>query len=262
MAFDVSALTIAGGDYKPFALDGELSFGEEVFDGTIIGSSNAKECIRKKNAQFTTSLISTVGDCHVSGLDMSALTIDSISVLDYAQNLTFNIANNYLPVEGVSDEWVHRQFSMQTLTASVELLLPLDLSTLDNIFLDAISSTFSNNNMVLAFTINSEAFSVPMYVKNPNWSFARGQEQKWKLDFGPRGAATSPAGTATLLTKALNNPGGAAQVFNFVSKAAGGVDFDGEFFPSQVSFTVDRTDSIKTQYTYISEGAVTGAATV
>lgn len=257
---DVSGVTSDATSYITDMIEGTVTFDHQVFDGTVIGDINDKECAVKKVAMLDVNFSSDTGTCKVSGLNLTAITIDSVNVLNFLQSLTFNITNQFRDVDGVSDEWMYRQFVRQGITASGSFLIATDAATEDGLIIDAASSTLSDLNMTVAFTINSVAFSIPMYIKTAVHKWSRGELQMWDFTFGPRGAATSPSGTSGLLARALNAPG-TAQAWSLTSKAAGGLTYAGNFFPESCSFTVNKQDAILTSYRYINDGAITPTPT-
>lgn len=258
---DVSAISADATSYITDMIEGTVTFDHQVFDGTVIGDTNEKECAVKKIATIDAVFSSDTGSCKVSGLNMTAMTIDSVDVLNYLQSLTVNITNKFRDVDGVSDEWLYRQFLIQGITMSASLLVDTNAADEDGLILDAASSTLSNLNMTVAFTINSVAFSIPMYVKTAQHKWSRGEVQMWDFTFGPRGAPTSPSGTSGLLAKALNAPG-TAQAWILTSKTVGGLEYAGNFLPESISFSVNKQEAILTSYRLVNDGPCVPTPTV
>jgi hypothetical protein len=258
---DVSVFSVDASSLLADQIDASITFDHETFDSSVVGDTNDVQCAVKKFAVVEGNFRSTNANCTVSGLDLSAITIDSVDMLAYLQGMNFQGTNVFKDVDGVSDEWKSRQFVKQILTASGQFLINTNAATEDGLILDAASSTLSNLNMVVAFTINSVAFSIPFMIKSAKHMWTRGDIQMWDFAFVQRGAITSPAGTATMLTKAINAPG-VAQALIIESKAAGGINYDGDFFVESFGFTVNKQDAIITNYRWISEGAIVPTATV
>lgn len=258
---NVSVFSVDASSLLADQIDASITFDHDTFDGSVVGDTNDIQCAIKKFAILEANFRSSDANCTVSGLNMTALTIDSVNVLDYCQGLNFQGTNAFKDVEGVSDEWKFRQFLKQTLTCSGQFLINTDAATEDGLILDAASGTLSNLNMVVAFTINSVAFSVPFMIKSAKHSWTRGDVQMWDFSFVQRGAITSPSGTSSLLTKAINAPG-TVQALIVESKTTGGLNYDGDFFVESFGFSVNKQDAVITNYRWISEGAIVPTATV
>lgn len=257
-------MTAISGDATSFLSDtvsASIRVDNATVDGTVIGDTSDKQCIVKKSATLELDLQSSNANCSVTGLDMTAFTIASIDFLGFLQSLNFSMSNQFKEIDGVSDEWMARQFVKQVVSTTASVLIATDAATEDGVIIGAFSSTLSNANAVLAFTINSVAFSVPLVVTSAVHKTGAGDLQMWDFTFAQRGAITSPSGTGSLLTKAINAPG-TAQAWIVESNDPGGITYAGDFLPEQISFNVTKQDRIITSYRYVSTGEVTATATV
>lgn len=256
---DVSILALDTTSYLTDAVEGTVTITNRTVDGTVIGDTSDKQCIEKKSAEVSLKFSSDDGSCKVSGLHMSAATLKSIDVLDILQNLDVTGSNDFKETSGVSDEWEARTFVKQSITASMKLLVKTSATSEDDLAIAAASSTLSDANASLSFVLNSVTWTVPMVVAGFTHRVSRGDVQEWDISLVQRGAATSPAGTGSLLAKALNAPG-TAQALELESKAAGGVNYAGNFVVTSFGFNVSKGDITMTNYTYMNDGALTVTA--
>lgn len=260
-SYDVSVLTLEGTSYKTVAQQATLTANHNLADGTVISSTTKKNDPVKKMATLSLDLQSALGNQAVSGLQLSALTADSVDILSEIESANFNIRNTYNRADGVGDTWAAYSFALQEITAAVTMMVPTDFATNDTLVQQALSTTLSDLEMTLAFTLNSVGVSVPLLLQSAAHVANRGEKQMVTMNFVSFGDVTLPSGTTTLLEQILNAPE-TSQTLALTTKAAGGVTYAGEFLPESCSFQIQRDQLVITQYQYISEGAVTATPTV
>lgn len=258
VAKDIATATIEGENLKLTGKSMELRVVNRTQSGKVISDTNEKQCATKKSAMFTVSAPSQGASCQVGALDVSALTIDGVDRLVETISLGLDVRNEFIPAEGISDEWEAIVFTGQSITGKATLNVPLTIAR--GLITDAFSSTLSNLNVTFAFTLNSVAVSVPLMISELSWGAVMGAEQLVNVTLAERGAVTSPAGTTSILEKVLNAPGTSQTLALQTKSSTGGVTFGGEFHPETYSLSIERGGLISEDYTYRSSGAVTEAA--
>ena len=257
---DVSILTLDASNYLTYLAQATVRFTNRTTEGQGVGDMNKKACITKKSCEVDLDLMSDNANCRVTGLDVSAFTIASVDFKDVLQSTSWTINNEFKETDGVADTWAERTWVNQGLSVTAECEIPTDASTLDDVILGAASATLSSANAMVTLTINSVTVTWAMVVTQAEHVMNRGDVQMWRFTLEGRGAPSAPAGTATLLAKALNGAG-TNQALVLESKSSKGINYSGNFLPESVSFTVNKQDAVITAYKYVNNGAVTTAAT-
>jgi hypothetical protein len=258
---NVNVMTADAGNFLPFTTDASISLDKGVMTADVLGQEYEKECTRYLMSSIDWTMRSDLASgCPVSGLNLSAGTLDSLDFTDYMTSLQLTLTNKYKDIRGPNDNSVYRRRIGASISATLNMNVPLDASTLGALLAQIHSGTFSDANMVLAFTLNSVAFSVPFLAKSASHKLPAMDVQTWAINLSPGGAPTAPTGTTTLLTKALN-AGDTAQALVCESKAVNGMSYSGDFKPESMSFTIDLDNATLTSYRYLSHGDTTVAIT-
>jgi hypothetical protein len=255
---NVSVATLESDNLRVLAKSMNLQVVNRSASSRAIADTNEKMCATKKAAIFTVDAPSQGASCQIGALDVTALTIGGTNYLGSCTSLGLDVRNTFVPAEGISDEWETLVFTGQSITGRATLNVPLTIARA--IITSAFSTTLSDTNVSLSFTLNSITVTVPVMIGDLSWGVVMGAEQLLNITFGERGAVSAPAGTTTLLEKVLNAPG-TSQTLALQTKAStGGVVFGGEFVPVQYSLGIERGALISESYTYNSTGAVTEGA--
>lgn len=259
---DVSVFSLEGNAYLSETTRVEIVQGAELVDPTSLGDTNEDSCPQKLFVNFSASIMDNVsGGCRVGAFDVSALTLDSVNLYAEIESANFTINNRYSRADGIGDKWQKHSFDIQAVSGGLTMMVPSDYASLDQPLLDAFSETIPNRDMALAFTVNGSSWSIPFVVRQATHTMVRQELQRVSFDLAPGGAPTLPSGTGSLILEAMNDPS-TSQTLALTSKAAGGIAYAGEFLPQSASFAFRRGELIVTDYSYISEGAITAGATV
>lgn len=259
---DWAVFSLEGGDYLGDTIQLTLEQGADLTDPTGIGDINDDSCPQKLFCNFRASILDDVsGGCRVGAIDVSALTLGGVNIYAEVESANISIVNAFRRAEGVGDKWRGFSFTKQRASGTITMMVPTDFASLDQPLLDCFSSTIPDRDMVLAFTVNGAAWSIPFVIERAAHSVVRDDLQKIVFTLAPGGAPTLPSGTGSLILKAMNAPS-VSQTLVLSSKAAGGIAYGGEFLPESVGFSFTRGELIVTDYSYISEGTITAAATV
>lgn len=257
-ALNVATATIEGEDLAAIGRNMSLRVVNEGETYQLIGTPNEAFCATGKMARFSVTPPSNTGTCIVAANATSVLTIGGTDYLARVESYELNVANKYTPSHGVGDTWMSHVFVGQNVSGRCRLNLSLTVARA--LLTKAYSTTFSDLNVTLAFTLNGVAVSVALAVSELDHVINAGENQAWDVVFSPRAAASAPAGTTSMLEKVLNAPN-TSQTLALQTKAStGGITYGGEFLPESYSLKVNRGQLISEEYNYLSTGAITEAA--
>lgn len=187
-----------------------------------------------------------------TSVDLSAVTIGGVSIkpVMYTLNLSGGFDKQDLPAIGVLGK--AQGITGKSYTGSVELVLD-DGLVAQNLIVASESRTLADREMILSFTSNGVAFTIPVQLTGNDGGSEQGNYQRVTLNFegqspaSPTAYPTVPGGTTTLFEKALNTPK-TNLAFTYVSKTVSGVSRTG--FLTWDSFNIVISDGTVTDYTY------------
>jgi hypothetical protein len=251
------------------SLLGDIESVEYTVDETQVDGSKTSRLGKNMNGvklegKIRTSLLSTIsGTQRVSHLNLTAATLNSVNYLGLIRNFKFSATYEHQRRAGVGSWFMRNQVTAKHFTASFDLDCEDSIASV--LMIAAHSSTYGNREMVLSFTLNSVVITLPTRLKTVAFKTERDGLQVLSItvegsDPGTGNYPTAPTTSATLLTKALNDPT-TEIAFDLTSKAASGFDVTGTMTWDTMDFEVADDGLVKTNYSWMSYGTVTASAT-
>jgi hypothetical protein len=219
----------------------------------------------KKGATLTCELMSVVASSEkVTHLNLSAITVDSVDYLG-SINGTFSGTNTIVEAGAAGDIWKYPQVTKTMLSFTGEILITASTGGAQALLTDAWANNVSGLAMILSFTINGVAVTLPMVLTSCSQPFTDGDVQKANITL--EGASpdsgsypTAPTGTTSLLEKALNVATTAVAI-TFTTHATEGMALTSTNAVFQ-SFSIPIQDGqlINASYTFAIQGQPTNVA--
>lgn len=261
---DMSVFTLDGASVLGVFEDIDYSVDATIVDGAAVTSPGETPQETKRFAKLTTKLMSTLSaPDRVSHLDLSAASLGGTAYLGTVRSLNLNGTYKQNKQAGVGAGWTKPQNSTKMYKATVDLDCNDDVASAFEVKMH--SSTYSDRDMVLSFTLNGVPITIPMRMTRVQLTGQRGDLQSVKIELQGKcpdtGAyPTAPTTGTTLLSKAFL-AWKTAITFAFTSKASKGVAVSGNAIFN--SFTIDIQDEqiVSVQYAFDSYGTVAAVAT-
>lgn len=266
MTGDVSVFSIGGASQLAFFDGVTLSVDVVEVEGKSASMIWDSPQVATRSGKLSTGLLSTKsGSTRVSFSDMTVLTINGVDLLCDYNNLNFNV--QYKHTEGAGGCSVDDYPLVSGASISIDGTFLVDATTPAALgFFDKIvSGTLSDLDMVVSFTINGVATTLPCLLIGAELGARMDEKQEVKLKLkgkAPQSGTypTAPTGTASLYASALTTPR-AAYALVFASKAVAGRQFTFNAVLSQMSLTVDRGQLVKNQVDFATQGSITVTTT-
>lgn len=259
---DVSVFSLGGGSFLGDLKSAEMRADTEFADGTSVAMEGTRPVARRRSAEVTAELLSTGGASgRVTGLDLSALTLDGVSSLGNLRSMRFDGFVRQAEGAGASEVWKYPVAVRKDYRCRLELLAdsggPFETGRG--------YGSLASLSLELAFQLNGVDFQLPMIVRDARHTIREGDVQVWTVDLWGQAPVTgayptAPTGTGNLLAAAVNAPG-VGLAFEMASRAVGGMDYAGTFLVRDFGFEVNAGSVVVTRYRYVSQGAVTGVVT-
>lgn len=259
---DLNTWSLAGGSVIGTTKNVNVALENDVDEGRGIAYVGKSPNTVKQSYKITTGQMSAISSAtRVANLDISAFTVDGTDYLTHLRGGNISISYEQDEAGGVANLWKSPLNTVLGISGSITLNLPN--STTANALrtiLKAINDSATARNVPVSITINAIAVTLDMHIMSYEWNGDPGKLQTVTFQVEGKddgsGIVTAPAGTTTLLEKALNafkTP----IAFAFTPKAANSLALSGECIFTGASFTFNDAQIITTEYSLESHGTVT-----
>lgn len=261
---DISVFSLFASSMLAVLKNVSYSLDFDTADGSTVKQLGKVGQVLKRGGTISTTLYTTISDgLRVAALDATVLTVGGVDHFANLKSLRFNGEFETRNTEGAADAWRYPQVVKKDYRAEVELFLPAAGVGLS---VEAHSSDRTDVQLVLSFTLNGVAITLPMIATKFEHVFNNGEEQLYRFTLmgkAPDNLATAyptaPTGTTTLLEKALNAPQ-TAIAFALTSHATEGVAYAGNAIITAFSFTIEDGQVVENDYTFATQGTITATA--
>lgn len=260
---DISVFSAGGASLLGIVEDVSFDIKEDQKDVSLTNRFRSSAQGLKMDATIKATIMDTVGaPVRVSHLNLTALTLGD-NILGVVSRLKFSASMEKLTKAGVGAVWKSHQVVGGDFMAEVEMEGTTD--TFAPFIADAVSTTLADRNAILAFTLNAVAFEIPMRVESVGFGTNRRGFQVLKIALKGRDPdtgtyPTGPAGTTSLVQKAINDPA-TELVYAFTSKSADGFTLGGNMIWESMEFEVVDGEIVNLQYGWVNTGTPTAGAT-
>lgn len=264
---DIAFYTIGGADLLGALKSGTITFENSTDEGGAIPYLQASPSNVKRGAMISVSgMANIVGVDRVSNVDVSAVTINAVNVLDSARRGSISVSMSHEEGSGAKDLWKFPNVVKLDISGSLEILVPLSAIQA----LPALFSGTSPNNAYATISMNigtGAAITLPCTLTKLTHGLEYEKVQALTIDFvgrSPLSATaypTSPTGTTGLISKAFNDAK-TSLAFDIRTKAGtGGIKYTGnaKFSSMNLSFEDSKIQAIG--FDFATAGEVVQAAT-
>lgn len=266
MSYDLSVFTLGGSSQLAVIenVSYDVEFDKE--DQSVIKQDARVTMVTKRGGTLQATELSRISDgISVCTLDLSAFSIDAVDYLAHLKSLRFNYEIETRNTDGVADKWRWPQYAgKRQFTAEAELFIPISAGVMFGV--EAHHATLSQMDMVLDLTLNSAQIALPMVGHKFSHMLNNGEEALYKVSLeGKRpdnlatAYPTAPTGTTTLLEKFFNAPN-TPLAGVLTPHATDGGAYAGNLQLKSCGFSFDDGKLVKTEYTFLTQGAWTFTA--
>ncbi|MDI9639705.1 hypothetical protein QPK87_04810 [Kamptonema cortianum] len=260
---DVSVFDIDSASFLADLRGVTLESTADVVDATPLSLAGKKvEPVRRKVQLEARMTSEKPGGAKVTHLDLSSLSIGGTNYVPVLREGVFAGRNRWKSAAGVSDEWEYPVVVQKDYAAEVVIALEPGMSQQAA---QAAFGSVTGSKIGFGLTLNGVAVVLPMVLVKWEHVMSVGDVQTWRLRLkgsAPIGAVypSSPLGTGTLLSRAMNDPGGLFGI-QVISRGTGGQLYDGQFLCEEFEFGFSDRSVVETRFKFVSQGAVTRVAT-
>jgi hypothetical protein len=269
---DLAVFSIGGASQIDYLPDVDLTFDPTMDDASAILSGGERNEVTKKGATIAATLLSdATGASRVSNIDLSALLIGGTDYISYVRGGNFRLTIPNTESGSVKDLWKTPQPlpNRRQVAVTVKLQVPAASATANALrAIGAINVGNREANQV-AFSMTLGGVTITLAMTIASVSNPQRVGEMFEMDINLVGRApvsgtfiTSPAGTTTLLEKAINDSKTVlAFVFTPHNDVGFGYSYNGNMVVESVEFGWEDEQIVRTAYTYRTAGAVSGANT-
>lgn len=263
-AGNLSVLSIGGSSQLEFVENANFSFSETPVKGAPASRFGGNVQGTKLAGKIEYSLWDDLAGgevVRVSHLDLSAATWGSVNLLspNIVSSLRLGVKFQHKMNPGLGQRWVYPIVADGEFDGSLKL--GMDRAAVPQILIDMFSATYGDRNRVLAFTINSVGFSVPMRQMEATIPVVKDGLQEYTLSLADRSARSGitvlPIGTTSLIQKAINAPK-TALAFVFQPHATPTITIGGNMVWESMELAIEDGALIPTKVSFATQGTVTG----
>lgn len=260
---DLSTLSIGGAsvltDLRSAVLSVDL--GEE--ESSILTRAYQSHSATVRSATLKTQHVSVISaPTKATNLDVSAFALGGTSYIGECESGSITVEWQHGEGKGCTDAWAYPVLVKKTIAGEATMIVPAAAGIM--LASNALNSTLANLALTFSVTINTVAFTFAAFLKSFEHSINAAETQKHKVSFLGRDPDTgtfpaAPTASTTLPEKVIN--GTAALAVSGVTKASGGYTFAGNFVPQSMVLSWSNSGLVTTDYTFLSQDAVTGVLT-
>ncbi|MFZ4483740.1 MAG: hypothetical protein ACOYOL_07155 [Chthoniobacterales bacterium] len=258
---DVTALSLDGSSILGAFANATLTMPNDLVNAKPASRNGMRNSVAKKSWSLSTELMSVVsGSRKVQHTDISVFTLDGV---DYLGIFNGTLTGTITQVEGSlsGSKWKDPQNTDIDFGFSGKVLVPTATGGAQALLSDAASSTLTDAEMVVSFTLNGIAVTLPMTLASVSLGLQSGGLQEISIELSgnsPDSGAypTAPTGTSSLLEKAFNSYK-TAITFAMTTHATEGGAFSGSAKLKSYSIGMNDGQLVNVQYNYEGSGALT-----
>lgn len=251
-AIDLSALSVATVDQKDFLQSASLKYAVTTVDGRAVTGRHSLPTKASHGIEVNAKLMEDVSSGNRATFkDVTVFTLGGNTFATYLQRFSFNRTCQLSEAQGDGSEWHFPIWVGNETTISLEMGVPLGTYPAFVKGLDAAAQAASD--LAFSVTLNGTAYTIAAMVTELTQGFNVGDKQTLSLTLGGRAESSSPAGTSTLLSAALNAPE-TAVALSATTKASNGSTWAGDALVSSLSYSCGLNELAITDITYASQG--------
>jgi len=255
--YDVSVFTLGGGDVTDFLPSAQLTVKNALQNGKSISSDTDIDQIVGRSADLSIDLFSEAAGARIGNLDISAFTYGGVNYLAVLAGGSFQMTARHKETKGVAQLWNKPRYVGRTFSGMCKIMV--DTATGVALETALLSSDITDSLLAFSITIGTITLTIETVIESMKMAFENEGLQEWEVSWKGVAATTSPAGTSSLLAKALNAPG-TPVALSLTNHATEGMAYTGNFLVSSLGFSFDREQLIQNKFAYVSDGALAGVA--
>src|SRR3990167_312500 len=270
---DLTTATFGGASQLDYIKGARYTLKGQTDEAAALTTQGARAEVVKRSGALSFDLFSNQrGTQRISNLDITSVSIDGTEYETMAKGGSFRLTVPNKDASAAQDLWAWPQPlpNSRDFSASVDLMIVAGSATanaLRDFGVQLASADENDSSMVLTLVIDTTTITLPMTVENLELGIERDGLQMIKLDLKGRAPIsgtypTSPAGTTTLLEKAIN---AAATALAFTFTPHDDVGFGqivtGNMVVESVDFSFNDGQIVVMNYQYAVQGQPTATNT-
>jgi hypothetical protein len=260
---NLALASIGGTDRLAYVRDATISVERQSIESSVITTTYEAAQAGKGSLSLRANLMSVVsGSTKVNHLDVTAFAIGGTSYIADVESGSCRVEWQLEEGGGVSDGWEYPVCVKKRISGDVVLRVPAtSASTLPALFNGAVSGL----NVAFSVTINGVATTFNAFLRSLEHQIPVAGVQKYSCQFEGQStdagvAVSAPAGTTTILEKALNTT--SALAFDFdTNSSTNGTSYSGNAVFESYAFSWSENEMVLSEISMRSQGTVTIAAT-
>lgn len=260
----LNTFSIASVSQLAFLENAEVRVAEDQADGAGVFYAGGNAQGLKRTLEVRASLFSDISTAlRASHLDLTAADFGATDLLvEGTENVTLNVDVEHRDKPGAGELWAYPVPSNRVISASGSI--GIQTANSPGLLVAMGSNTYADLNLAFSMTLGGVTFDVPLRLSETAFSLDNGGILTHSFSASDRsgrsGVTITPSGTTTFIEKILN-AWQTAIGFSFSPSAAPSVSYGGNMVFKSMQLSVADKQLVPTQFTWMSQGAVTVAAT-